>query len=194
MNELEKPPPNPPQPFHHPTAVVPFPSSPITPASSPLLSPLRQQDPCETPSQAQQGPIKQNGTKYTGEDIEGRAKRLFWRMGGGPCNGIAVSCRIKEASKIAALNYILADERPQTTGTASACCTRSPGTSGVIPRSKHRVHTGGTPQRWPKQPWLGPVMMGAPGSQFLLMSRQQEACTPAAKVMWSAEADAMFRC
>lgn len=180
-------------------SITPLQWSPSPPAPSPLPLPpssahLGSRTPARPPSQAQQGPIKQNGTKYTREDIEGKAKRLFWRMGGGPCNGIAVSCRIKEASKIAALNYILADERPQTTGTASACCTRSPGTSGVIPCSKHRVHTGGTPQRWPKQPWLGPVMMGAPGSQFLLVSRQQEACTPAAKVMWSAEADAMFRC
>lgn len=29
---------------------------------------------------------------------------------GGSCSNITVSCQIKEASKIAALNYILADE------------------------------------------------------------------------------------
>lgn len=129
-------------------SITPLQWSPSPPDPSPLhLPPSPAHLGSGTPSQAQQGPIMQDDTNYAGEDIEGKAKRLFGRMGGGPCNGVAVSCRIKEASKIAALNYILADECPQTTGTESARCTRSPGTSGLIPRSEHRVHTVGTPKR-----------------------------------------------
>lgn len=60
------------------------------------------------------------------EDIQG--KRLFQRQGGGSCSGIAGSCRIKEASKIAALNYIPANERHANNGH----CATSPG-MGVSP-------------------------------------------------------------
>jgi len=122
--------------LHHPSAVVPRPSSSTTSANSPLCSRT-------PPHPKHNGDPTSSTTPIThGENIPGEAKRLFGRRRGGPCSGIAVSCRIKEASKIAALNYIPADERHANNGR----CTRSLGTSGLVPRSGDGVHAVGSPR------------------------------------------------
>lgn len=103
----------PPHPFRQPTAVVPLPSSP----PSLPLPPAPAHAGSGTPAWGDpRNPTSRMTPSTHEEDIQGKAKRLFWRRGGGPCSSIAVSCRIKEASKIAALNYILADERHANNG------------------------------------------------------------------------------
>lgn len=129
-----------------------------------------------------------------GEDILSKAKCLFRRRRGGPFSGITVSHRIKEASKIAALNYILADEHHANNGRCKHSLHEAPWhewsyssqqgwgprcgvpmgacawAEGVATCSAQACVAVGTPQRWPEQPRLGPVTMGTPGSWCSLLS------------------------
>lgn len=183
-------------------------SSPFLP--SPHCSdppPLRPHQPCyiSPPQSTWAGgplcvPPKHNGTPRThrqddthGEDIQGKAKHLFQRRRGGPCSGIAMSCRIKEASKIAALNYILADECHANNG----CC-----------KSYSSQHGWGPHFGVPIEAHVSRALMGGtqgcgqsnPGDSrdtrepVLAAVRQRKLCTPAAKVVSRAEAGVMFRC
>lgn len=111
-----------------------------------------------------------------------------------PDSGITVSCRIKEASKIAALNYILADERHANNG----CCKHS--------LHEETWHEWSYSLQWGWGPHRGDptgVARAAPagsgddgdaGEPVLATVRQRKACTPAAKVVSGTEADMMFRC
>lgn len=94
-----------------PTPLQPHPCCFLTPQLTWVVGPLR------VPPQTQQDPTS---SEYPQGDIQD--KRLFQRQGGASCSGIAGSCRIKEASKIAALNYIPANESHTNNGH----CTRSP--------------------------------------------------------------------